>query len=85
MISGGFGSAVLETLADAGLADAELRGLPVRLIGLPGAKFVDHASASDLRRVLRIDEVGITEQIREALATLDMRPAAQQDYEARTA
>ena len=55
VVSGGFGSAVLELLADAGLTDASLRGLPVRLIGLPGAKFVDHASAADLRRVLRID------------------------------
>jgi 1-deoxy-D-xylulose-5-phosphate synthase len=84
VVSGGFGSAVLELLADAGLADAGLRGLPVRLIGLPGAKFVDHASASDLRRVLRIDEAGITDQLREAIATLGIQPAPA-DYEARTA
>ena len=60
------------------------RPLPVRLIGLPGAKFVDHASAADLRHVLRIDEAGITEQVREAIAALGVKPAPAK-YEARTA
>ena len=49
-MTGGFGSAVLEALAEAGLADASLRGIPVRLIGLPGDRFVDHGSVGDLRR-----------------------------------
>jgi 1-deoxy-D-xylulose-5-phosphate synthase len=84
VVSGGFGSAVLELLADADLADATLRGLPVRLVGLPGAKFVDHASATDLRRVLRIDTDGITAQIREAIETLALSPEPR-GLEARTA
>jgi len=84
VVSGGFGSAVLELLADAGLADPALRGLPVQLVGLPGAKFVDHASAADLRRVLRIDTPGITAQIHEALETLALKPS-RADFEARTA
>jgi 1-deoxy-D-xylulose-5-phosphate synthase len=84
VVSGGFGSAVLELLAAAGLADAELRGLPVRLIGLPAASFVDHASAADLRRVLRLDTAGITEQLREQIATLGIEPLAAA-YEVRSA
>jgi len=68
--AGGFGSAVLEAIADAALADESLRGLPVSIIGLPGDRFVDHGSVGDLRRTLRIDGEGIAEQIREAVATV---------------
>src|SRR4029078_5119947 len=84
VVSGCFGSPVLDLLADSGLADSSLRGLPVRLIGLPGAKFVDHASAADLRRVLRIDTPGITAQIHEGIETLRLE-GSHADFEARTA
>ncbi len=68
--AGGFGSAVLEAIAEAALADESLRGLPVSIIGLPGDRFVDHGSVGDLRRTLRIDAEGIAEQVREAVATV---------------
>jgi 1-deoxy-D-xylulose-5-phosphate synthase len=84
VVTGGFGAGVLEMLAEAGLSDADLRSLPVRVVGLPAGKFVDHASATDLRRVLRIDAPGITEQIREAIARLGIEPARGK-YEARSA
>ena len=68
--AGGFGSAVLEAITDAALADATLRGLPVRIIGLPGDRFVDHGAVGDLRRSLRLDAEGIAEQIREAITAV---------------
>ncbi|MEX2547509.1 MAG: 1-deoxy-D-xylulose-5-phosphate synthase [Chloroflexota bacterium] len=70
--AGGFGSAVLETITDAALSDESLRGLPVRIIGLPGDKFVDHGAVGDLRRTLRLDAEGITEQVREAAAAVGL-------------
>jgi 1-deoxy-D-xylulose-5-phosphate synthase len=72
---GGFGSAVLEAITDAALADETLRGLPVRIIGLPGDKFVDHGSVTDLRRMLRLDALGIAEQIRETAAAAGIAPS----------
>lgn len=72
VVSGGFGSGVLEMLTEAGLAEPELRQVPVRVIGLPADHFVDHGAVADLRRYLRIDAAGIAEQVREALATLGL-------------
>jgi 1-deoxy-D-xylulose-5-phosphate synthase len=74
VVTGGFGAAVLEAMAEAGLADQELRAVPVRLIGIPADRFVDHGAVRDLRRVLRLDEVGIAAQIREALDVLGLKP-----------
>ena len=79
--TGGFGAAVLEALADAALSDESLRSIPVKVIGLPRDHFVDHGAVGDLRRYLRIDVPGITEQVLEALAELGLanseaRPAA---------
>jgi len=74
--SGGFGSAVLEVLNEAGLADQALRQLPARIVGLPADRFVDHGSVADLRRVLRLDSEGIAGQIRETLMALSLVPAA---------
>jgi 1-deoxy-D-xylulose-5-phosphate synthase len=82
---GGFGSGVLEALAVAGLHDAELRSVPVVRIGLPSDRFVDHGSVADLRRTTRLDVQGIVEQVREALAALELRPAAASRLEARSA
>jgi 1-deoxy-D-xylulose-5-phosphate synthase len=70
VVTGGFGAAVLEAMAEAALADESLRGMAVRLIGLPRDHFVDHGAVGDLRRYLRIDVPGITEQVHEALAEL---------------
>ena len=70
VVAGGFGAGVLEALAEAGLGDPSLREVPVKLIGLPADRFVDHGAVSDLRRVARLDAAGIGEQIEEALAAL---------------
>jgi 1-deoxy-D-xylulose-5-phosphate synthase len=74
VVVGGFGSAVLEALAEQGLVDEELRRVPVRLVGIPADRFVDHGAVSDLRHVLRLDAPGIAGQIREAAAALELRP-----------
>jgi 1-deoxy-D-xylulose-5-phosphate synthase len=74
--AGGFGSAVLEGLADAGLDDPAIRTTPVLVIGVPAGRFVDHGSVVDLRRMLRLDAPGIAAQIREGLARAGARPAA---------
>jgi len=68
VVAGGFGSAVLEVTAAAGLREPALRAIPIRLIGLPGGRFVDHGAVTDLRRSLRLDVDGIEEQVREAIA-----------------
>jgi 1-deoxy-D-xylulose-5-phosphate synthase len=75
VLAGGFGGAVLEALAEAGLADPALRSVPVRSIGLAGGRFVDHGSVSDLRRMTRLDVEGIEAQAREAIGTLGLTPA----------
>ena len=51
VVTGGFGAAVLEALAEAGLADESLRGLPVRIIGIPADRFVDQPGQMRLRFV----------------------------------
>ena len=86
VVSGGFGSAVLEAITEAALEDESLRGLPVRIVGLPADHFVDHGSVGDLRRYLRLDVPGITEQVRETIAALRVTPAAApKQFGARTA
>jgi len=70
---GGFGAAVLEALAEAGLRDGALREVPVRIIGLSGDRFVDHGSVGDLRRLTRLDVEGLLEQIHEALGAVEAR------------
>jgi 1-deoxy-D-xylulose-5-phosphate synthase len=74
VVDGGFGSAVLEALADDGRVDAALRSVPVKRIGLPGDRFVDHGSVTDLRRTTRLDVPGIVEQVRETLVELGLEP-----------
>jgi len=73
--TGGFGSAVLEALESARLSDAGLRDIPLEIIGIPAGAFVDHGSVADLRRNLRLDAEGITEQIRETLLAIGVQPA----------
>ena len=70
VVTGGFGAGVLEAFEEARLADAALRGVPVRIIGIPGDRFVDHGSVADLRRLIRLDVPGLTAQVEETLAQL---------------
>ncbi len=72
---GGFGTGVLELLAEAGMSDAAVRSIPVRVIGLSGGQFIDHGSVGELRRVARLDVEGLLGQVREALDTAAVRPA----------
>jgi 1-deoxy-D-xylulose-5-phosphate synthase len=79
VLAGGFGSAVLEVLAD---ADDTSPLPPIKRIGLPDGAFVDHGSVSDLRALVRIDEDGIRAQIETALALHGLRPAERAAVEA---
>jgi 1-deoxy-D-xylulose-5-phosphate synthase len=74
VVIGGFGSGVLELIEEARLADPAYRETSVRILGIPGERFVDHGSVADLRRVLRLDAAGLAGQVREALDTLRAAP-----------
>jgi 1-deoxy-D-xylulose-5-phosphate synthase len=82
VVTGGFGSAVLETIEEARQSDAALRQMAVRILGIPGDRFVDHGAVGDLRRLLRLDAEGLTEQVREAAATLGLEPSRRRPREA---
>jgi 1-deoxy-D-xylulose-5-phosphate synthase len=75
VVSGGFGSAVLEAIEEARITDPALRQTSVRILGIPADRFVDHGAVADLRRMLRLDASGLTEQVREAVAALSLVPA----------
>ncbi len=74
VVTGGFGSGVLELFEEARLADPSYRDVPVRVIGISGDRFVDHGSVADLRRVLRLDAPGLADQVRDALAAMQATP-----------
>jgi 1-deoxy-D-xylulose-5-phosphate synthase len=74
VVSGGFGSGVLELIEEARLADPAYRDVPVRIVGIPGERFVDHGSVADLRRVLRLDAPGLAAQVRDTLETMQATP-----------
>ena len=74
VVTGGFGSGVLEAFEEARLTDPAYRGIPVRILGIPGDRFVDHGSVTDLRRELRLDAAGLTAQVREVLAAIQATP-----------
>jgi 1-deoxy-D-xylulose-5-phosphate synthase len=76
VVSGGFGSGVLEAIEEARISDPGLRSVPVRIVGIPGGAFVDHGSVADLRRVLRLDSAGLAEQVRETLDEVGASPAS---------
>ena len=57
VLAGGFGSAVLEALKDAGIED-----VAVHRVGMPDA-FIEHGTAADQRQQLRLDAQGIVDQI----------------------
>jgi 1-deoxy-D-xylulose-5-phosphate synthase len=74
VVSGGFGSSVLEAVEEARLTDPAFRDLAVRIVGIPGDRFVDHGSVADLRRMLRLDAPGLADQVRETLDALRAAP-----------
>ena len=76
VVTGGFGSGVLEALAEAGLTDPTLRSIPVRVVGLAAEHFVDHGSVSDLRKLVGLDVDGLARQMRDALAAVGATPPA---------
>ena len=57
VLAGGFGSAVLEAITDAGLQEVS-----VHRIGMPDS-FVEHGTAADQRRRLQLDAEGIVDQV----------------------
>jgi 1-deoxy-D-xylulose-5-phosphate synthase len=75
VVTGGFGSAVLEAVEEARATEPALRDTNVRILGIPADRFVDHGAVADLRRMLRLDVPGLTEQVREAAATLGIEPS----------
>ena len=76
VVTGGFGTGVLEAIEEARLSEPALRDVPVRIVGIPGEAFVDHGSVADLRRVLRLDSSGLAEQVRETLGRLGASPSS---------
>ncbi len=62
VLAGGFGSAVVELLADQGLTP-----VVVKRMGIPD-EFVEHATQEELRRQYRLDEAGIVATVLETLA-----------------
>jgi 1-deoxy-D-xylulose-5-phosphate synthase len=77
VVTGGFGSGVLEVFEEARLADAAYRNVPVKILGIPADRFVDHGSVTDLRRLIRLDVPGLLAQVEEAMAQLGIEaPAA---------
>ena len=60
VLAGGFGSAVLEALAAAGMEDTA-----VHRIGMPDS-FIEHGTAADQRRRLQMDAKGIAKQLKSA-------------------
>jgi len=65
-LAGGFGAAVVECLADAGVCS-----VPVRRVGLPD-RFVEHGSQTELRRDVGLDPDGILQAIRDVAARARM-------------
>jgi 1-deoxy-D-xylulose-5-phosphate synthase len=74
VVTGGFGTAVLEAVEEARLTDPVYRDLAIRIVGLPADRFVEHGAVSDLRRLLRLDANGLAVQVRETLAALRATP-----------
>ena len=60
VLAGGFGSAVLEALAEAGMEDVS-----VHRIGMPDA-FVEHGTAADQRHLTQLDAEGIAQRVMSA-------------------
>jgi 1-deoxy-D-xylulose-5-phosphate synthase len=76
VVTGGFGSGVLEAFEEARLADPAYRDVAVKILGIPGDRFVDHGSVTDLRRLIRLDAAGLGAQVDETLAQLGIATPA---------
>ena len=74
VVTGGFGSGSWSSSRRLGWPTRLSATSPVRIVGIPGERFVDHGSVADLRRVLRLDAPGLAAQVREALETLRATP-----------
>jgi len=68
VIEGGFGTAVLESMADQGIT-----GVRVKTHGIPD-EFIEHGSPSELHRMLKLDAQGIASVTRDFLAVMPDRP-----------
>jgi len=77
VVTGGFGSGVLEAFEEARLTDPAYRDIPVRILGIPGDRFVDHGSVTDLRRLIGLDVPGLTAQVRIALEQVGAIPSGE--------
>jgi 1-deoxy-D-xylulose-5-phosphate synthase len=67
--AGGFGGAVVESLAAHEAATGRRVKASIATIGIPAGSFVDHGSVSDLRTLIGLDEAGIERRIRAAWST----------------
>jgi 1-deoxy-D-xylulose-5-phosphate synthase len=76
VVTGGFGSGVLEAFEEARLSDPAYRDVPVRILGIPGDRFVDHGAVTALRRLIGLDVPGLTAQVTEALEQLGLTAPA---------
>jgi len=65
-LAGGFGSAVLELLADRNLLSCGAGGCMVRRVGIPD-QFVEHGTSKELRAKVGIDKAGIKAAVLEVL------------------
>jgi len=65
-LAGGFGSAVLELLADRGLLSCNAGGCQIRRVGIPD-QFVEHGTSKQLRARVGIDRAGIKAAVLAAL------------------
>ena len=74
VVTGGFGTGVLELLEEARLSDPGYRDVSVRIVGIPADHFVDHGSVDQLRHLLKLDSTGIADQIRETLTRMKASP-----------
>jgi len=48
----------------------------VKILGIPGDRFVDHGSVTDLRHRIRLDVPGLLAQVEEAMAQLGIEAPA---------
>jgi 1-deoxy-D-xylulose-5-phosphate synthase len=70
VMTGGFGSGVLELLEEARAVDPAYREVVLKIIGIPADQFIEHGSVADLRHLVRLDVEGIAAQVRETLQGL---------------
>ena len=74
VVTGGFGSGVLDLLEEARAADPAYRDVVVRIVGIPADRFVDHGAVGLLRKQLRLDADGIVGQIHDTLGRMKAEP-----------